>query len=160
MPSTCREPRFLLCTAFAELLVCACSCKARLGSYNWAGSQSESGAWVTPAFQLHHSKIDTMNAQAAVPLGIRRPLFGTGIQQQSGSILGQVQAPAGQQTLHSGSETSGAVGLKASTDPATLSADHDQVVPMIDAARTVSEAGHVAAQIDSVLERPAVAPVI
>lgn len=27
-------------------------CQARLGSFNWAGTQSSSGAWVTPAFQV------------------------------------------------------------------------------------------------------------
>ncbi|XP_072985817.1 probable inactive dual specificity protein phosphatase-like At4g18593 isoform X2 [Typha latifolia] len=33
-------------------------CKARLGSFNWAGMQCSCGAWVNPAFQLHKSKID------------------------------------------------------------------------------------------------------
>jgi hypothetical protein len=29
-----------------------CRCQARLGSFNWAGTQSSDGAWVTPAFQV------------------------------------------------------------------------------------------------------------
>ncbi|KAJ0080885.1 hypothetical protein Patl1_10525 [Pistacia atlantica] len=33
-------------------------CKARLGSFNWAGMQCSCGAWVTPAFQLHKSRLD------------------------------------------------------------------------------------------------------
>ncbi|XP_010279105.1 PREDICTED: probable inactive dual specificity protein phosphatase-like At4g18593 [Nelumbo nucifera] len=33
-------------------------CKARLGSFNWAGMQCSCGAWVNPAFQLHKSRID------------------------------------------------------------------------------------------------------
>ncbi|EFJ44677.1 hypothetical protein VOLCADRAFT_82741 [Volvox carteri f. nagariensis] len=32
-------------------------CSARLGSFNWSGISNPSGAWVTPAFQLHHSKV-------------------------------------------------------------------------------------------------------
>lgn len=33
-------------------------CKARLGSFNWAGMQCNCGTWVNPAFQLHKSRID------------------------------------------------------------------------------------------------------
>ena len=33
-------------------------CHARVGSYNWAGTQNASGRWVVPAFQLHSSKLD------------------------------------------------------------------------------------------------------
>ncbi|GAA0149762.1 hypothetical protein Leryth_026857 [Lithospermum erythrorhizon] len=33
-------------------------CKARLGSFNWSGMQCNCGAWVTPAFQLHKSRLD------------------------------------------------------------------------------------------------------
>ncbi|PON73803.1 Dual specificity phosphatase [Trema orientale] len=33
-------------------------CKARLGYFNWAGMQCNCGAWVTPAFQLHKSRLD------------------------------------------------------------------------------------------------------
>ncbi|KAG1330213.1 putative inactive dual specificity protein phosphatase-like [Cocos nucifera] len=33
-------------------------CKARLGSFNWAGMQCSCGSWVNPAFQLHKSRID------------------------------------------------------------------------------------------------------
>lgn len=52
------------------------SCNARLGSFSWAGLPSSCGIWVTPAFQLHLSRLD-MEAQAG-PSGpaIRRPLFG------------------------------------------------------------------------------------
>ncbi|KAK4787807.1 hypothetical protein SAY86_011640 [Trapa natans] len=35
-----------------------CICKARLGSFNWAGMQCNCGAWINPAFQLHKSRID------------------------------------------------------------------------------------------------------
>ena len=114
-----------------------CSCKARLGSYNWAGSQSESGAWVTPAFQLHHSKLDAMSAEAADPNNIRRPLIGP---------LANSGRPANQ--------------------PNNSSADLHQVgdteashpfVP-VDAARTVSDAARSAAHIASNIERPALVP--
>ncbi|CAO2826212.1 unnamed protein product [Amaranthus hypochondriacus] len=40
-----------------EKLYCM-GCKARLGSFNWAGMQCSCGAWVNPAFQLVKSKID------------------------------------------------------------------------------------------------------
>ncbi|XP_052179477.1 probable inactive dual specificity protein phosphatase-like At4g18593 [Diospyros lotus] len=33
-------------------------CKARLGSFNWAGMQCNCGAWVNPAFQLHKNRLD------------------------------------------------------------------------------------------------------
>eukprot|EP00897_Mesotaenium_endlicherianum_P002562 jgi/Mesen1/2333/ME000155S01426 len=33
-------------------------CKARLGAFCWAGMQCSCGAWVTPAFQLHKSRLD------------------------------------------------------------------------------------------------------
>ncbi|GAV81924.1 hypothetical protein CFOL_v3_25377 [Cephalotus follicularis] len=37
-----------------EKLQCM-GCKARLGSFNWAGMQCNYGAWINPAFQLHKS---------------------------------------------------------------------------------------------------------
>ncbi|GAC97773.1 hypothetical protein PHSY_005360 [Pseudozyma hubeiensis SY62] len=33
-------------------------CRAKLGSWDWAGMQCGCGAWVTPAFSLHRSKVD------------------------------------------------------------------------------------------------------
>lgn len=33
-------------------------CGAKLGSWDWAGMQCGCGAWVTPAFALHRSKVD------------------------------------------------------------------------------------------------------
>ncbi|XP_047309118.1 probable inactive dual specificity protein phosphatase-like At4g18593 [Impatiens glandulifera] len=33
-------------------------CKTKLGSFNWAGMQCNCGAWVTPAFQIHKSRVD------------------------------------------------------------------------------------------------------
>ncbi|UZJ51242.1 hypothetical protein CBS101457_000562 [Exobasidium rhododendri] len=33
-------------------------CGAKLGSWDWAGMQCACGAWVTPAFALHKSKVD------------------------------------------------------------------------------------------------------
>ena len=49
-------------------------CQARLGSYNWAGSQSSSGSWVTPAFQLHVSRLDVIDPRPpVVPGAIRQP---------------------------------------------------------------------------------------
>lgn len=33
-------------------------CSSRLGSFSWAGSQSATGAWIVPAFQLHLSRLD------------------------------------------------------------------------------------------------------
>ncbi|XP_021294879.1 probable inactive dual specificity protein phosphatase-like At4g18593 [Herrania umbratica] len=40
-----------------EKLQCM-GCKARLGSFNWAGMQCNCGAWVNPAFQLHKNRLD------------------------------------------------------------------------------------------------------
>ncbi|XP_057437932.1 uncharacterized protein LOC130730065 [Lotus japonicus] len=33
-------------------------CDARLGYFNWAGIQCSCGSWITPAFQLHQSRVD------------------------------------------------------------------------------------------------------
>jgi dual specificity phosphatase 12 len=33
-------------------------CAGRLGSFCWAGEQCSCGAWVVPAFQLHHARVD------------------------------------------------------------------------------------------------------
>ncbi|XP_021596765.1 probable inactive dual specificity protein phosphatase-like At4g18593 [Manihot esculenta] len=40
-----------------EKLQCI-GCKARLGSFNWAGMQCNCGTWVNPAFQLHKNRLD------------------------------------------------------------------------------------------------------
>ncbi|CAN1150062.1 Probable inactive dual specificity protein phosphatase-like At4g18593 [Linum perenne] len=40
-----------------EKLLCI-GCKAKLGSFNWAGMQCNCGAWINPAFQLHKSSLD------------------------------------------------------------------------------------------------------
>ncbi|KAN0062948.1 tyrosine protein phosphatase yvh1 [Thecaphora frezii] len=43
----------------AGKLVCpAPKCASKLGSWDWAGMQCGCGAWVTPAFALHRSKVD------------------------------------------------------------------------------------------------------
>ena len=66
----------------------ACRCGARLGLFNWAGAQSSSGSWVTPAFQLHRSRLDEeapRRAAAALPVRASRPLLG----------LGRADAPPG-----------------------------------------------------------------
>ena len=55
------------------------SCNARLGSFNWSGMQNESSQWITPAFQLHLSRLDAIDQLAAVAdapsIDIRRPKF-------------------------------------------------------------------------------------
>uniref|UniRef100_A0A5B7BAZ0 protein-tyrosine-phosphatase n=1 Tax=Davidia involucrata TaxID=16924 RepID=A0A5B7BAZ0_DAVIN len=33
-------------------------CEARLGYFNWSGVQCSCGSWITPAFQLHKSRVD------------------------------------------------------------------------------------------------------
>ncbi|XP_031474089.1 uncharacterized protein LOC116246373 [Nymphaea colorata] len=33
-------------------------CQSRLGYFNWSGIQCSCGSWITPAFQLHKSRID------------------------------------------------------------------------------------------------------
>ncbi|CAA0812846.1 Probable inactive dual specificity protein phosphatase-like [Striga hermonthica] len=34
------------------------NCEARLGYFNWSGIQCSCGTWITPAFQLHKSRVD------------------------------------------------------------------------------------------------------
>jgi len=57
------------------------TCAMRLGSYNWAGMQNDDAQWITPAFQLHTSKLDVIssdkknNASSAAAIGIRQPKF-------------------------------------------------------------------------------------
>ncbi|KAL6530566.1 hypothetical protein OROMI_028455 [Orobanche minor] len=41
----------------AGKLLCT-HCEARLGYFNWAGVQCSCGSWITPAFQLHKSRLD------------------------------------------------------------------------------------------------------
>ncbi|GKU94415.1 hypothetical protein SLEP1_g7913 [Rubroshorea leprosula] len=43
---------------FVEEKLQCMGCKARLGSFNWAGMQCSCGAWVNPAFQLHKGRLD------------------------------------------------------------------------------------------------------
>lgn len=121
-----------------------CSCKARLGSYNWAGSQSESGAWVTPAFQLHHSKIDAMSPQTAAPLNIRQPLLGPAVSSTTRTSTPSIANPKHESTSDMRDESR-------PTDP-------DEALVPVDAARTVSDAAHTAAQIAAHLDRPAIVP--
>ncbi|XP_029310200.1 dual specificity protein phosphatase 12 [Cottoperca gobio] len=33
-------------------------CSSKLGSFRWFGDQCSCGRWVTPAFQLHHNRVD------------------------------------------------------------------------------------------------------
>ena len=48
-------------------------CSARLGSYNWAGIQSNSGVWMNPAFQLHLNRLDEVNPKELPVLAVRKP---------------------------------------------------------------------------------------
>lgn len=43
--------------ALESKLSCA-HCEARLGYFNWSGIQCSCGSWITPAFQLHKSRVD------------------------------------------------------------------------------------------------------
>ena len=57
------------------------TCVTRLGSYNWAGMQNDDAQWITPAFQLHNSKLDVISRDkkdhfsSAGAIGIRQPKF-------------------------------------------------------------------------------------
>lgn len=48
-------------------------CKGRLGSYHWAGIQSNSGVWMNPAFQLHLARLDLINFEETPVLSVRQP---------------------------------------------------------------------------------------
>lgn len=41
------------------------NCNAKIGSFSWSGSQCSCSAWITPAFQIHSSKVDRTPAHAA-----------------------------------------------------------------------------------------------
>lgn len=62
----------LACLEAGNVWLVPCSCKARLGSYNWAGIQNESGKWICPGFQLHMSRLDT-ERPSDPPVAIRLP---------------------------------------------------------------------------------------
>ncbi|GMY19419.1 dual specificity protein phosphatase 12-like [Fagus crenata] len=56
------QPLFISCHPVEEgamegKLTCA-HCEARLGNFNWSGIQCSCGSWITPAFQLHKSRVD------------------------------------------------------------------------------------------------------
>ncbi|XP_059462694.1 uncharacterized protein LOC132191625 [Corylus avellana] len=38
--------------------LCCAHCDGRLGYFNWSGIQCSCGSWITPAFQLHRSRVD------------------------------------------------------------------------------------------------------
>ncbi|KAG1663132.1 hypothetical protein FOA52_000654 [Chlamydomonas sp. UWO 241] len=52
-------------------------CSNKLGAFNWSGISNEAGAWVTPAFQLHGSKLDKIEPPRAIAqiTQIRTPVF-------------------------------------------------------------------------------------
>ncbi|KAI9295683.1 dual specificity protein phosphatase 12 [Neoconidiobolus thromboides FSU 785] len=39
-------------------------CHTKLGTYSWRGSQCSCGKWITPAFMIHRSRVDTMSARS------------------------------------------------------------------------------------------------
>lgn len=43
-------------------------CQARIGSFDWAGSQCSCGTWVTPSIKLTKSRIDPLFAVAVIPI--------------------------------------------------------------------------------------------
>ena len=76
-------------------------CSARLGSYNWSGMQNENSEWITPAFQLHLSKIDSIHEQDGVnhpgalcsTVSIRQPkLLGSGTRPKKNPIPQQASS--------------------------------------------------------------------
>jgi len=38
--------------------LCCPKCKGKIGNFNWAGLTCSCGEWITPAFQIHKSKVD------------------------------------------------------------------------------------------------------
>ncbi|NXJ79979.1 DUS12 phosphatase, partial [Trogon melanurus] len=54
------------CTSyFTEPLLCP-KCTSKLGSFSWRGEQCSCGRWVTPAFQIHKSRVDEVRT---LPVG-------------------------------------------------------------------------------------------
>jgi dual specificity phosphatase 12 len=47
----------LIIGSHSSLITCP-KCSAKLGSFNWAGSQCSCGRWVVPSFQVHKNKVD------------------------------------------------------------------------------------------------------
>ncbi|OWK63984.1 Dual specificity protein phosphatase 12 [Lonchura striata] len=54
-----------LSSAFFLQLLCP-KCTWKLGSFSWRGDQCSCGRWVTPAFQIHKSRVDEVRT---LPLG-------------------------------------------------------------------------------------------
>nr|XP_014433977.1 dual specificity protein phosphatase 12 isoform X2 [Pelodiscus sinensis] len=47
----------------SRLLQLLCpKCTSKLGSFSWRGEQCSCGRWVTPAFQIHKSRVDEMKS--------------------------------------------------------------------------------------------------
>ncbi|XP_069794216.1 dual specificity protein phosphatase 12 isoform X1 [Narcine bancroftii] len=44
-------------------------CNSKLGSFNWYGDQCSCGRWVTPAFQIHKSRVDEMKHLNIISVG-------------------------------------------------------------------------------------------
>ncbi|GAB4823746.1 hypothetical protein N2152v2_010792 [Parachlorella kessleri] len=69
-------------------------CSARLGSFNWSGTQSSSGGWVVPSFQLHMTRLDAIDPRPPVVLAtVRQPRILTASPAAAG--LGQQQEVGG-----------------------------------------------------------------
>ena len=47
-----------------------CACKAKLGNYSWVGVKCACGEWISPAFQIHSSKVDQMVKTDAISRGV------------------------------------------------------------------------------------------
>lgn len=43
-------------------------CQARIGSFDWAGSQCSCGTWVTPSIKITKSRVDPLFAVAVIPI--------------------------------------------------------------------------------------------
>lgn len=43
-------------------------CRAKLGSFAWAGMACSCGRWIAPAFAIHRSRVDEVAMESAVPL--------------------------------------------------------------------------------------------
>lgn len=54
-----------LSPAFFLQLLCP-KCTSKLGSFSWRGDQCSCGRWVTPAFQIHKSRVDEVRT---LPVG-------------------------------------------------------------------------------------------
>jgi len=71
------ERRLVQRLTLSMLAICL-TMTLQVGHWHWCGVTCSCGAWITPAFQIPHSRVDRLLSRGASVLkDVKMPLFGT-----------------------------------------------------------------------------------